>query len=316
MTDMRLIILTLAIGVVLAVAAQGSVISAALTEQKCGNGIREGYELCEPDTAYDLCPSIGRVLKIAMVCHEQTCACLPDRTAKDCGNGIPEGVEMCENDKKGESWDFCPNISQIIGVPLKCDLESCDCVNDGRVVKISACGDDKVEGDEDCEEDEDCPKGRNCQNCTCVRPEEDLTNLTPVQYNVTTDDVPVPTIEDIIRQEKNILLNFVLNDYIGEVIPEELEYFDEEEINIYVAMKDGSNATVGVVTTEMVVQEVHQYELNDSTMDIWIDEDAVAQIKAADKRAQTILTMLETGTIRYKPTGLWRRLWFWFFTPF
>lgn len=312
---MKQTLLFLLLCVLLATAVSASVIPARLTEQKCGNGIKEGYELCEPDTAYDLCPSIGKFLKVAMVCDERNCACLPGESAKDCGNGIREGVEMCESDKKGSPFDLCPNMSQIIGVPLKCELSSCDCINDGLQLKISTCGDKNVEGYEDCESDDDCPKGRTCNNCTCVRNDVPL-NLTAVERNVTLDDIPIPTVEDIIRKQKQTVLNFVLDDYVGEVLPEDLDYFDEETINIKVALKDGDNATVSVVTTEMVVQEVHNYPLNDSTMDVWMDEDAVAAIKASDNRTATIVSFLETGKIGYKPTGFFRRVWFLFFTPF
>jgi hypothetical protein len=301
--------------VLCAASAYASVIPAKLTEQKCGNGVREGYELCEPDTAYDLCPSIGKFLKVAMVCDERNCACLPGESAKDCGNGIREGVEMCESDKKGSAFDLCPNMSQIIGVPLKCELSSCDCVNDGLAIKISHCGDKNVEGYEDCEADDDCPKGRTCDNCTCVRNDVPL-NLTPVEHNVTGDDVPVLTVEEIIRKQKQTVLNFVLDDYVGEVLPEALDYFDDETINVQVALKDGANITVSIVTTEMVVQEVHNYALNDSTMNLWMDEEAVAAIKASDKRTETIVSFLETGKIGYTPTGFFRRIWFLFFTPF
>ncbi len=312
---MRLFTICILLCALFASAAYASVITASLTEQKCGNGKKEGYELCEPDTAYDLCPSIGKVLKLAMVCDERNCACLPDRTAKDCGNGIVEGVEMCESDKKGAQWDFCPNISQIIGLPLKCDLESCDCVASGLPVKLSACGDEKVEGNEDCEVDDDCPTGRTCQNCTCIRPEEDL-NLTPVEYNVTTDDIKVPTIDDITARSKTTIAGFVLEDYVGEVLPESMGYFDDETINIFLSFKDGSNKTVSIVTTEMVLQEVHPYALNDTTLDIVMDEDTVASIKAADERTPKIINLLETGVITYRPTGFFRRIWFWLFKPF
>jgi hypothetical protein len=136
------------------------------------------------------------------------------------------------------------------------------------------------------------------------------------EHNVTGDDIRVPTVEDIIKRQKNTILEFVLEDYIGEILPEELGYFDDEEINIHITMKDGSNTTVSLVTTEMVVQEIHNYPLNDTTMGIWVGQDAVAQIKAADKRTPLIVRMLEDGTIRYRPTGFFRSIWFWLFTPF
>ncbi len=311
--------LTLALVLALAVlsaAVSASVIPAKYTEQKCGNGVREGYELCEPDTAYDICPAIGKLLKIAVVCNDQTCDCLPGRSAKDCGNQIREGVEMCDPGTKEAVVDFCPNISAAIGLPLVCDKETCDCIPSGAPLILSTCGDSKVEGNEDCESNEDCPKGRACQNCTCIRVEQEL-NLTPVQHNVTTEEIPVPTIEDITRKAgKTEIAGFVIEDYVGEIIPEDLDYFDDEEINFYIKMNDGNEYVAGAVTTKNVVQEVHPYALNDTSMRVWIDEDALGAIKAADQRTPLIVSMLSDGRINYKPSGLFRRIWFWLFRPY
>lgn len=309
-----ILIFTLAF-LLLASLAAATIIPASLTEQKCGNGIREGYELCEPETAYDLCPAIGKILKIAMVCNEQTCACLPGESAKNCGNQIRESAEACDPGTKEPPFDICPNISQIIGLPLKCDTTTCDCVASGAPVVISYCGDEKVEGSEDCESTDDCPKGRECQNCTCVRVETEL-NIS-VEHNVTEDVTLPPTIEDITSAAgKTVILDFVIEDYVGEILPEELDYFDDEAVNIHVAMEDGSNTTVSLVTTEMVVQEIHPEAIAEPSMDIWVDEDAVKAVKAADNRTATITHMLSDGTIRYRPAGFWRSIWFFFFTPF
>jgi hypothetical protein len=300
---------------VLALSAAASVIPSALTEQKCGNGIREGYEVCEPDTAYDLCPSIGKILKVAMVCNEYTCNCLPDRSAKDCGNNIIEGVEMCDPGKR-PTPDHCPNVSMAIGIDLKCDEKTCDCIPTGPIIKLSTCGDAKIEGNEDCEENDDCPKGRTCQNCTCIRPEENLT-LSPVVYNVSTDNLSVPTIDDITSTAgKTELAGFLIENYIGEVLPEQLSYFDDEEINVYITMADSSEYAASIVTTQNVVQEVHPYPLNYSSMEIWVTEEALNSIRESDKRTETIVILLENGKIKYKPTGFFRRIWFWLFKPF
>ena len=300
-----------------AATVSASIIPASLTEQKCGNGMREGYELCEPGTAFDLCPAIGKILKIAMVCNENTCACLPGERAKNCGNGIRESAEACDpgTGKKGPQLDICENLSQIIGQPLKCDPATCDCVNSGLKFVPSSCGDGKVEGSEDCETDDDCPHGRTCENCSCIYHEDEL-NLS-VQHNITEDAVPVATIQDITANtNKHTIANFVVEDYIGEVIPDELHYFDDETVNIHIAMKDGKNQTVSLVTTQMVVQEVHPEAAAKPTMELWMDEAAAQQIKDADKRTITIVQMLSDGTITYHPTSFWRRLWFFFFTPF
>lgn len=312
LTKMRTLACLLLLFALISASASASIIPKKLTEQKCGNGVREGYELCEPGTAFDICPAIGRLLKVAMVCNEVDCSCLPN--TKDCGNQIHEGVEMCDPGEKEEPIDFCPNVSNAIGLPLECDTATCDCVPKGPAVIISYCGDEKVEGNEDCEVDDDCPKGRTCQNCSCIRV-DDL-NLTPIEHNITPDDIPIPTLEDIVRRQKNTVLGMVLEDYVGEILPEELDYFDEEIIAIHVSLNDLTNATVGLVTTEMVVQEAHPYELNDTTMEVWVKEDTVAGVNAAENRAGEIVRLLETGDIDYRPTGFFRRIWFWLFTPY
>lgn len=302
--------------VLLASIAYASVIPSSLTEQKCGNGIREGYEICEPDTAYDLCPSIGKLLKIALVCNEKTCNCLPDRTAKDCGNQIREGVEMCDFGTKEARVDFCPNISMALNIPLACDNVTCDCIPTGPIIRLSTCGDGTVEGNEDCENTTDCAKGRTCVNCTCERVADEF-NLTQIQHNITTDDVSIPTIDDITaRAGKTTIAGFVIEDYVGEVIPDDLDYFDNEEINVYIKMTDNNEYVASLVTNQMVVQEVHPYPLNDTSMEIWIDEATLDSIKSADNRTTLIVSLLGDGKIKYKPTGFFRRIWFWLFRPY
>ena len=303
--------------VLLAGTVSASIIAAELSEQKCGNGLRDGYEICEQGTAFDLCPAIGRLLKIAMVCNENTCACLPGERAKNCGNGIREGAEACDpgDNHLGPQLNICDNLSQIIGQPLKCDPATCDCVNSGLKFVPSVCGDNKTEGSEDCEADADCPRGRTCENCSCVYHEDDL-NLS-IQHNITTDVELPPTIEQITAQSgKHTIVDFVLEDYIGEVIPDELQYFDDETITVHIVLKDNTTQNVSLVTTQTVVQETHAEAAAKPTMNIWLDEGTVRAIKASDTRTKTIVAMLADGTITYKPTGFWRRLWFFFFTPF
>jgi hypothetical protein len=316
---MKRLLLLFIVLLVISSTVTASIIPASLTEQKCGNGKREGYELCEPNTAFDLCPAIGKILKIAMVCNENTCACLPGESAKNCGNGIRESAEACDpgTGKKGPQLDICQNISQIIGLPLKCDPQVCDCVASGIPVVLSECGDDEIEGAEDCEADADCPKGRTCQNCTCAHVEEEL-NLSPVVYNVSSNVTLPPTIEEITSKAgKAKVLGFVLEDYIGEVLPEDLSYFDGETIAVHVSNLDKTNTTVTVITEKNVVQDIKPNAPKKETLNIWISEDAVEKIKAAEgKRTRTIVSMLEDGKITYRPRGFWRRLWFFFFKPF
>ncbi len=301
---------------VLAFSVSASVIPAEYTEQKCGNGIREGYELCEPDTVFDLCPSIGKILKIAMVCDERYCNCLPGRSAKACGNQILEGVEMCDPGTKEELVDYCPNVSMAIGIPLVCDNNTCDCIPSGPRIVLSTCGDDKVEGNEDCEEDSDCPGTRKCENCTCVRVETNI-SISPVQHNISEDEISVPTLAEITGGAgKTEIAGFFIEDYVGEVIPEDLDYFDDETINFYIKMNDGTAYVASAVTTKMVVQEVHPYGLNDTTMEVWTDEGALGEIKDSDSRTTIITRMLTDGTINYKPSGFFRRIWFWLFRPY
>lgn len=88
----------------------------------CGNKERDGYELCEPGTDFNLCPQIGKLLKIAMVCYEKTCGCLPVKIV-DCKNKVREGNEGCQEGIE----DLCPEVEKIVGKPLKCNPQTCFC---------------------------------------------------------------------------------------------------------------------------------------------------------------------------------------------
>jgi len=279
----------------------------------CGDGIREGYEICEPDTTQNLCPVVGEMLKIAMVCDFRDCTCLPK--IKDCGNQLREGAEMCDPGTKEAAEDFCPKLGDLLGHPLKCNPESCFCQPDGDAYVVSKCGDTKVEGPEECEEDSDCGKGA-CTNCTCIMPPVPLEpdadkNFTPAPK--------IPTVNDITNVQtppEKIVFGFDLEEFIGEKVPEELELFEDERTNIVVSLKNGSSKTVGVITIYGVVQEINPDGYGNPTLTVYASEENVDTVKSSSEKSKTIRTMFENEALDFKAKNIFRRMWHALFNPF
>lgn len=295
-----------------AISVNAQVIPEKLTQTiHCGDGVREGYELCEPDTDQDFCPEIGEMVGIAMVCNELRCNCLPK--TKDCGNQIREGSEMCDPGEKEAPVDFCPQVSEMIGLPLECNTATCDCEPAGVPYVISKCGDNVIEGSEQCEADVDCAKGRHCDNCTCVKEEKEINlNLTPAKHNVTPEPPEIPSVEDIVtKKDKNVVAGIVIDDLVGIILPEELSKYNKKRMNVHVTLKNNTNRTVGVVTAMGVVQEAHPVPINKSQLNVYVTEEQVQKILDADDPALKISLLLETKEIIAKPTGIFGRFWYW-----
>jgi len=127
---------------------------------RCQNSIREPSESCdlgtrETPTKDDLCPALGKILKIVQVCRSEDCACMPDRM--DCGNEIRESAEWCDPGTKQtpEKNDLCPKLSELLGRPMVCNPDTCLCKATTDINQNVTCGDGKIEFKEDCELDED-----------------------------------------------------------------------------------------------------------------------------------------------------------------
>jgi len=161
----------------------------AVTDLRCGNGKLDDFELCEPDIGDGYCEDLGKLLKVAAVCDEQHCTCLPRVNKAFCGNNIREGIELCD----GDAEDFCEEFGNITGVDLVCNKDTCGCdiadavPSDYNPLVIdelknksqeeAVCGDKKVERDEECDPPNTlCTIGLDdsgicTEQCKCVPPE-------------------------------------------------------------------------------------------------------------------------------------------------
>lgn len=184
----------------------------SITDQRCGNGILDKYELCEEGVNVSKCDALAENLDIAMNCHWQHCTCVPRVNPSYCGNSRRDFFEMCDS---GDLDDRCDELGTIMNLSLVCNPKTCGCsinetldkdynpaVIEDLVAKSqtpSVCGDKKVERDEECD-----PPNTLCttifkeagictDKCKCVEPEElaekeqSEQNETEVRSNQTTE---------------------------------------------------------------------------------------------------------------------------------
>lgn len=294
----------------------GAQILVSVDEQTtCGDGIREGHEMCEPETDQDLCAEAGKILGIVMVCDERDCTCLPKRM--DCGNEIREGVEYCDPGEKEdkESNDFCDELGQLFNETFTCDPDSCLCSPENvfGAPKPSVCGDGNVTGIEECETDTDCRADQKCENCTCILKEritaEDV--LKEIEQNATKETEDIKESEKTVQEKEK--KEFDPQDLVGTVLPGFLqEEFEAERVNVYVASNDGSTKVFGVVTQHSVIQDIKEEALERATFDAYVDESKANQIIASGNQADALQKAMEENEVTYKPRGLFARVWYWF----
>lgn len=197
----------------LAVPAAYAQLDWSITDQRCGDGILDKYELCEEGVNFSRCDQLAENLEIAMNCHWQHCTCVPRVNPVYCGNGRRDFFEMCD---KGDLDDRCDDLSAIMNLSLVCNQKTCGCsinqtletdynptVVEDLVAKSqtpSICGDKKVERDEDCD-----PPNTLCttifkeagvctDKCKCLTPEELAKQEEP--KNELKNETASPTIEE------------------------------------------------------------------------------------------------------------------------
>ena len=136
----------------------------------CNNGKREPLEPCDLSSEQadnDLCPQIGKIAGIAMVCRRELCYCLPKKYIR-CDDKHTTGNEMCDASDK----DYCRAVGGLVGAPLECNFKSCLCKPSGDFflgtagvnktdaaanLTLSSCGNRVLEHSEECD-----PPGRAC----------------------------------------------------------------------------------------------------------------------------------------------------------
>ena len=145
-----------------------------------------------------MCPQIGKILKIAMVCdhREEKCTCQPTKYII-CEDKHTTGNELC--DPPGP--DFCPQVGELMGAKLECNKKTCICkASSDAIFEKSApvnltnltqslCGNRDIDGKEQCD-----PPGRLCtfagtagicsEDCKCKEIGGDEENKTS-EVNIT-----------------------------------------------------------------------------------------------------------------------------------
>ncbi len=284
-----------------------------LLETECGDGVREGFEMCEPETEFDFCEAAGKVLGIVMVCNEKTCDCLPTR--KDCGNQIREGAEFCDPGEKEdkEENDFCDELSDVIGQKVLCDDKTCLCKPDTAYVKPAVCGDGKIEKQEECEENNDCIAGFDCLNCACVKRADPTANETVVEEVEPEDVLQQIALTEGEKHPKD----YALDDYVGITLTPILARDVEDEIvNLEYEYENGSIVTLGIVVEHSVVQETQMVPYTKPTFYASLSEKTYQGIVNADNFTEAIEAAVESDELTYKPKGFFRRIGWFFKTLF
>lgn len=293
--------------VLISAAASAQILVSTEEKTTCGDGIREGHEMCEPETDQDLCEAAGKILGIVMVCDERDCSCIPKRM--DCGNEIREGAEFCDPGEKEspEENDFCPELGELFNETLACDPDSCQCVPERYygVPPPAVCGDGNVTGDEECETDDDCRADKKCVNCTCVIKERNESMIEEIKKNLTAK----PEKKEDKKEEKK---GFDHKALVGELLPDYLDDFEEERANVYIELKNGSAQVVGIVTQYGVVQQITDGKIDRATYDFFVEKSKAEEIIASEDRVKALGDAIEAGEVTYKPRGLFARMWYWF----
>jgi len=278
-------------------------------ETDCGDGILEGFEMCEPDTEFDHCEAAGKLLGIVMVCNEKTCDCLPTR--KDCGNQIREGAEYCDPGQKedAEENDFCDELSEVINKTVACDKTTCLCKPEKPYIKPAICGDEKVEKDEECEEDKDCIAGFDCIGCRCIERPKALPGDEIV------DEVkPEDVLQQInLTEEEKAPAKYELDDFIGVTLyPILARDFEDETVNLEYTYSNGSVVNYGIIIEHSVVQKIEPGGYGKPSFRAQITDESYKGIVNSANITAALETAIEAEELTYKPRNIFRKFTFWF----
>jgi hypothetical protein len=284
---------------------------------RCQNGIREPSESCDLGTktikaGEDLCPAIGKILKIVQVCRSEACACLSDRM--DCGNGIREGAEWCDPGDEAkepvEKNDLCPKLSELLNRSMACNKDTCLCKATTDITANVTCGDGQIGFREECEQDSDCDEGKECSNsCKCITKLE--INQSELAEKLSQSDIPAPekAKEDAVEMKEK--KEFDYHDLAGKTVPD-LFYSDFEDAYTNVNVEKGENSyIVGVRTEHNVVQEILDNGYEEPEVVVFVSEEDAKAIIGSENRLDALDAAVGEGRVAYRPAGIFGRMWFW-----
>lgn len=192
--------------------------SATKTGAVCGNKIREPLEPCDKTSTAsdnDLCPAIGKVLKIAMICYPEECTCLP-RKYIVCGDKHTKGNEICDP----PDADYCPEVGKILGTKVECNTKTCLCkatastlpeapkTSNQTNLTQALCGNRQIDENEQCD-----PPGRMCtsesevgicsETCTCEEVKDETNTKDNSTQETQNSEQNATTNTTIAEEQKN-----------------------------------------------------------------------------------------------------------------
>lgn len=288
--------------------AQIAIPDAEKGKTTCGDGIREGHEMCEPK-GENLCPQAGKIIGIAMNCDPRDCSCVPK--TYDCGDQIRESAEYCDPGEKEtpEENDFCPKLGELFNEKFTCDSDTCLCKPEKAFARggFAVCGDGNVTGSEECEKDADCRSNEQCTNCTCIITQRDISEIKEELKNETAAELPV------VQKKEEKEEGFDYHDLVGVALPNELSKdFKEEEVNVHVMLDAKNGSVIGVVVSHGVIQEFVDNGVKSPSFDVYVKKSKAEEIANSENRTKALLKAIENKDIKYKPRGFFNRIIFWF----
>jgi hypothetical protein len=147
----------------------GAIQGATVLVQRCGNGVIDEGERCDPEAQPTGCMppfSVPPPPDKSLECNNLTCMC--EWIPITCGNGIVQFGEECD----GADLSDCPSPQPGMTL-VGCHSTSCHCVYINEPPHVPTCGDAILDPGEECDpampaSGPSCPPEQVCTaNCKC-----------------------------------------------------------------------------------------------------------------------------------------------------
>ena len=115
---------------------------------------------------------------------------------------------------------------------------------------------------------------------------------------------------------KTELIESLSKDLEGQELPGALGMlFGDNQINVHLTTAEGV-VVVGVVTEDNTVKSLSPGEVEDPSLNFYLDEAALMQIQKSEEPLASLQKALDGGQIKYKPVGLLNKIKFAFLSVF
>ncbi len=112
-------------------------------------------------------------------------------------------------------------------------------------------------------------------------------------------------------------LDLALSEVEGEELPKPLgTLFGNEQINFYLALNNGEEIVISLVTEDKVIKSVSTEEVTEPSLNVYSDEDTVRKLLASNNPVPLLKKALDEKKITYKAVGLLNKVKFAFLSVF